>query len=72
MNIYSSKRLRVASRHLPRYPFGQKKRKHIQEALVQETVLNDEVEGSEQRGRSLLEEMSVIPPLFGLSYITIF
>ena len=50
------------------FPFGQKRREHIQEALVKETVLNDEVEGSEQRGCSLLEEMSVILPLFGLSY----
>ena len=65
MNIYSSKRLKVASRHSPRFPLGQKRRKHIQEALVKETVLNDEVEGSEQRGCSLLEEMSVIPPLNG-------
>jgi hypothetical protein len=31
--------------------------------------LNNEVEGSEQRGCSLLEEMSVLPPFFGLSYI---
>ena len=45
MNIYSSKRLKVASRHSP----GQKRRKHIQEALVKETVLNNEIEGSEQR-----------------------
>ena len=51
-----------------RFPLGQKRRKHIQEALVKETVLNDEVEGSEQRGCSLLEEMSVIPPIVGLSY----
>ncbi len=50
MNTYSSKRLKVASRHSPRFPLGQKRRKHIQEALVKETVLNDEVEGSEQRG----------------------
>ncbi len=49
MNTYSSKRLKVASRHSPRFPLGQKRRKHIQEAL-KETVLSDEVEGSEQRG----------------------
>jgi hypothetical protein len=36
---------------------------------VKETGWNDEVAGHEQRGCSLLEEMSVIPPLFGLSYI---
>ena len=59
----------MASRHSLRFPLGQKSRKHIQEALVKETVLNNEVEGSEQRGCSLLEEMSVLPPLFGLSYI---
>ncbi|HLX55996.1 MAG TPA: hypothetical protein VKR83_03140 [Ktedonobacteraceae bacterium] len=53
---------------IPRFPFGQKRRKQIEEALVKETVLNDEVEGSEQRGGSLLEEMSGIPPLFELSY----
>jgi hypothetical protein len=70
MNIYSSKRLKVASRHSPpRFPLGQKRREHIQEALVKETVLNDEVERSEQRGCSLLEELSVIPRFFGLSYI---
>ena len=50
MNIYSSKRLKVASRRSPRFPFEQKRREHIQEALVKETVLNDEVVGSEQRG----------------------
>jgi len=72
MNIYSRKRLKVASRHSPRFPLGQKSRKHIQEALVKETVLNNEVEGSEQRGCSLLEEMSVLPPFPLLSYIVIF
>jgi hypothetical protein len=70
MNIYSIKWLSVASRHSPpRFPLGQKMREHVQEALVKETVLKDEVAGSEQRGCSLLEEMSVIPRLFGLSYI---
>jgi hypothetical protein len=50
MNIYSSKRLRVASRHPPRFPLGQKRREYVQEALVKETVLNDGVAGPEQRG----------------------
>ncbi len=50
MNIYSSKRLSVASRHSPRFPLEQKRREHIQEALVKETVLNDGVAGPEQRG----------------------
>ena len=50
MNIYSSKRLRVASRHPPRFPLGQKRREYVQEALVKETVLNVEVESPEQRG----------------------
>jgi len=51
MNIYSSKRLKVASRHsLTRFPPEQKRREHIQEALMKETVLNDEVENPEQRG----------------------
>jgi hypothetical protein len=72
MNIYSRKRLKVAPRHFPRFPLGQKRREHVQEALVKETVLNNEVEGSEQRASSLLEEMSVLPPLFELSYILIF
>jgi hypothetical protein len=49
MNIYSSKRLKVASRHSPRFPPEQKRREHVQEALVKETVLNDEVESPEQR-----------------------
>ena len=35
---------------LPRFPLGQKRREHVQEALVKETVLNDEVESPEQRG----------------------
>ena len=39
---------------LPTFPRrflrGQKRRKHIQEALVKETVLNDGVAGPEQRG----------------------
>jgi hypothetical protein len=52
---------------IPPFLLEQKRRKPVQEALVKETVLNDEVEGSEQRGCSLLEEMSVIPPFFGLS-----
>ncbi len=53
MNIYSSKRLKVASRHSPpRFPAEQKGREHVQEALMKETVLNDEVAGSEQRGCS--------------------
>ena len=34
----------------PRLPFGQKRREHIQEALVKETGWNDEVAGPEQRG----------------------
>ncbi len=50
MNIYSSKRLSVASRHSPRFPLEQKRREHIQEALVKETVLNNGVAGTEQRG----------------------
>jgi hypothetical protein len=50
MNIYGSKRLKVASRHSPRFPLEQKRREHDQEALVKETVLNDEVAGPEQRG----------------------
>ena len=50
MNISSRKRLRVASRHPPRFPLGQKKREHVQGALVKETVLNDEMAGPEQRG----------------------
>ena len=49
MNIYSRKRLKVASRHSPRFPLGQKSRKHIQEALVKETGWNNEVAGHEQR-----------------------
>ncbi len=69
MSIYSSKRLSVTSRHSPRFPLEQKWREHIQEALVKETVLNDGVAGPEQRGCSLLEEMSVIPLLFELSNI---
>ena len=36
------------------------------ETLVKETGWNDEVEGSEQRGCSLVEEMSVIPPFLKL------
>jgi hypothetical protein len=69
MNIYSSKRLRVASRHPPPvFPLA-KEAEAYPEALVKETVLNDEVEGSEQRGCSLLEEMSVISPFSRLSYI---
>ena len=68
MKISSSKRLRVASRHSPRLPLGQKRREHVQEALVKETGWNDEVAGSEQRGCSLLEEMSVIPPISLLCY----
>ncbi len=50
MNIYSSKRLRVASRHSPRFPLEQKRREHVQEALVKETGWNDRVAGPEQRG----------------------
>jgi len=50
MNISSSKRLRVASRHLPRFPLGQKRREYVQEALVKETVLNDEVVGLNKEG----------------------
>ncbi len=50
MNISSSKRLKMASRHSPCFLPEQKRRKHVQEALVKETVLNDEAEGSEQRG----------------------
>ena len=34
----------------PRFPLEQKKREHVQEALVKETVLNDEVADPEQRG----------------------
>jgi hypothetical protein len=49
MNIYSSKRLKVISRHSPRFPLGQKRREHVQEALVKETGWNDEVESPEQR-----------------------
>ena len=49
MNIYSSKRLKMASRHSPQFPLGQKRREHIQEALVKETG-NDGVAGPEQRG----------------------
>lgn len=52
----------------PVFSFGQKRWKHIQAALVKESVVKDEVEGSEQRGRSLLEEMSVISPIVRLSY----
>ena len=33
-----------------------------------ETGWNDEVAGPEQKGCSLLEKMSVIPPFLGLSY----
>jgi hypothetical protein len=49
MNIYSSKRLKMASRHSPRFLLEQKRRKHVQEALVKETGWNDGVAGSEQR-----------------------
>ena len=68
MSIYRSKRFSVASRHSPRFPLEQKWREHIQEALVKETVLNDGVAGPEQRGCSRLEEMSVIPSFWKLSY----
>ena len=62
MNISSSKRLREWPPDiLPRFPLGQKRREHVQEALVKETGLNDGVAGPEQRGCSLLEEMSGIP-----------
>jgi hypothetical protein len=51
MNIYSSKRLRVASRQSPpRFPLEQKRREYVEEALVKETVLNVEVESPEQLG----------------------
>ncbi len=50
MNIYINKRLRVTSRQSPHSPFEQKRRKHVQEALVKETEWNDEVVGPEQRG----------------------
>ena len=50
MNIYSSKRLRVASRHSPRFPLEQKRQEHVQKALVKETGWNDGVAGPEQRG----------------------
>ena len=33
---------------------------------------NDELAGPEQKGYPLLEKMSVIPPLFELSYMVIF
>ena len=52
----------------PRFPFGQKRREHAQEAVVKETGCIDGVGGSEQRGCSLLEEVSVIRPLFLLCY----
>src|SRR6266567_3649621 len=51
---------------LPRFQFGQKRREHIQEALVKETGWNEEMAGTEQRESSLLEEMSVIRPLMKL------
>jgi hypothetical protein len=35
---------------LSRFPFGQKRREHVQEALVKETVLNDEVAGLNGEG----------------------
>jgi hypothetical protein len=50
MNIYSSQRLKVAFRHSPRFPLEQKRREHVQEALVKETGWNDGVAGPEQRG----------------------
>ena len=50
MNIYSSKRLRVVSRHSLRFPLGQKRREHVQEALVKETGWNDEMAGLNREG----------------------
>jgi hypothetical protein len=39
MNIASRKRLKEGLRRPPVFPFEQKRRKHVQEALVKETVL---------------------------------
>ena len=50
MNIYSRKQLRVASRHSPRFSLEQKRREHVQEALVKETGCNDGVTDPEQSG----------------------
>src|SRR5258706_6801540 len=50
LNICSSKRLKVASRHSPPVSLEPKRWEHVQEALVKETGWNDGVAGPEQRG----------------------
>jgi hypothetical protein len=64
MNIYSSKRLKVASRHSPPFSPWAKEAEAYPRSFGEG---NSFEEGSEQRGCSLLEEMSGLPPIVRLS-----
>ena len=68
MNISSRKRLRVASRHpSPVFPWA-KEAGACSRSFGEGNSFERRDGGSCTEGYSLLEELSVIPPLFGLSY----